>query len=124
MSTIYLDIAQTISLVTRRGDTSKVKYIFKDSSGNPIDCTAYTFFMEVRTSAEDDVTPSTVVSLGNEAFAVESTNNVTMTISDEIMRNVPGATYTYEIEAVKGGETQTWVRGTFYVREDVAIGDG
>ena len=68
MAELNLDISQELNITARRGDSISFTLTFKDSNGDPLDLTdqpidssgnqAYnvSFFMEVRTAADDDST--------------------------------------------------------------------
>ena len=138
MSSINTDIAQTLDITCRRGDTLALDITFKDVSDSnatiPID-SGYEFNMEVRTSGgdnsaspilSDDNSPGTG-SAGTITLNVSdagSTGVLKVTIPDTAMANVPSGTYVYDIQAIQtvSETTTTWVKGGFTVNEDVTIG--
>lgn len=138
MSSINTDIAQTLDITCRRGDTLALDITFKDTSSNdaiiPID-SGYEFNMEVRTSGADNGS-SPILSDANSpgtgtagtitlnSADLGSTGVLKVTIPDTAMANVPSGTYVYDIQAVQdaSGTTTTWVKGGFTVNEDVTIG--
>jgi len=139
MGSINTDIAQTLDITCRRGDTLALDITFKDSSTTdnafiPID-SGYEFNMDVRTTANDNSSspilsdensPGTgtagIISL--DATTGGASGVLKVTIPDTAMANVPGGNYVYDIQAVQTGSetTTTWVKGSFTVNEDVTIG--
>lgn len=138
MSSINTDIAQTLDITCRRGDTLALDITFKDVSDSnatiPID-SGYEFNMEVRTSGADN-SGSPILSDANSpgtgtagtitlnAADSGSTGVLKVTIPDTAMANVPSGTYVYDIQAIQttSSTTTTWVKGGFTVNEDVTIG--
>lgn len=138
MSSINTDIAQTLDITCRRGDTLALDITFKDVSDSnatiPID-SGYEFNMEVRTSGADN-SGSPILSDANSpgtgtagiiTLNVDDAGSVgvlKVTIPDTAMANVPSGTYVYDIQAIQttSATTTTWVKGGFTVNEDVTIG--
>lgn len=138
MASINTDIAQTLDITCRRGDTLALDITFKDTSANnatiPID-TGYEFNMEVRTSGTEDSgspllsdtnSPGTGVhgEISLDAATSGSTGVLKVTISDSAMASIPSGSYVYDIQAIQqaSSTTTTWVKGAFNVNEDVTIG--
>lgn len=139
MGSINTDIAQTLDITCRRGDTLALDITFRDSSTTdnafiPID-SGYEFNMEVRTTATDNSSspilsdvnsPGTGTAGAIELDATTSGANgiLKVTIPDTAMANVPGGSYVYDIQAIQTSSetTTTWVKGSFTVNEDVTIG--
>ncbi len=138
MSSINTDIAQTLDITCRRGDTLALDITFKDVSDSnatiPID-SGYEFNMEVRTSGGDN-SASPILSDANSpgtgtagtitlnASDAGQTGVLKVTVPDTVMANVPSGTYVYDIQAIQTASqtTTTWVKGGFTVNEDVTIG--
>ena len=138
MSSINTDIAQTLDITCRRGDTLALDITFKDVSDSnatiAID-SGYEFNMEVRTSGGDN-SASPILSDANSpgtGTAGTITLNVAdagqtgvlkVTVPDTAMANVPSGTYVYDIQAIQteSETTTTWVKGGFTVNEDVTLG--
>jgi len=133
MASVNTDIAQTLDITCRRGDTFAIDITFRDSSNAnatiPID-SGYTFHMHVRSSDEDDSnTPllSDTVSgsgvygdIALDTTAGGSIGKLSITIDDTPMKGIPGGNYVYDIQAAKDDSSiQTWVQGSFLVNEDV-----
>jgi hypothetical protein len=130
MASINTDIAQTLDITCRRGDTFAVDITFRDSS-NPnttiVLDSGYTFHMHVRSSDEDD-SNAPLLSDGASGTGVHGTitltpganGKVSVLIDDTSMKNIPGGEYVYDIQAAKDDDTiQTWVKGVFLINEDV-----
>jgi len=123
MASVNTDIAQTLDITCRRGDSFGLTINFKQSDGTTAQSlNGYSFEMEVRSTEDDEGTP--VISIDDAAITVvnESGGTISIAITDDVMENVPGDTYVYDIQAVtEAGLTTTWVAGTFIVNEDVTI---
>jgi len=128
MSSINTDIAQTLDITCRKGDTFAIDITFRDSSSNlaPIAIdSVFSFQMQVRSSDQDTGTPI----LGDSTSGTGSAGEITLTpgangvlavtIDDSVMKLVPSGNYVYDIQADKSGAIQTWVKGSFVVNEDV-----
>ena len=130
MASINTDIAQTLDITCRRGDTFAVDITFRDSSNANATIvldSGYTFHMHVRSSDEDD---SNTPLLSDSASGTGVHGTITLTagadgkvsvlIDDTSMKNIPGGEYVYDIQAAKAdGTIQTWVKGVFLINEDV-----
>ena len=139
MGSINTDIAQTLDITCRRGDTLALDITFRDSSTSdnsfiPID-SGYEFNMQVRTAATDNSSSPILSDEGStgtgtagiislDAATSGSNGILKVTIPDTAMANVPGGNYVYDIQAVQPSSetTTTWVKGGFTVNEDVTIG--
>tara|TARA_R110002096_G_scaffold369376_1_gene562623 strand:- start:160 stop:534 length:375 start_codon:yes stop_codon:yes gene_type:complete len=124
MATVNLDIAQTVDITCRRGDTFALDFNFKNAAGNAaLDITSYTFKMEVREDATDDSGSPTISSVNIVcANEVPTSGVVSVSISNTSMAAVEGGSYVYDLQATAAGGTTTWVTGSFEVNEDVTIG--
>ena len=125
MASVNTDIAQTLDITCRRGDTFSLTINFKQSDGtSAVDLTNYTFEMEVRSSADDDG-DSPVISKSNIPISVTNATagTISIGITDTVMETVEGDTYVYDIQAItsNAGATTTWVTGSFTVNEDITI---
>lgn len=127
MASVNTDIAQTLDITCRRGDTFSLTINFKQSDGtSPVDLTGYTFEMEVRSTDEggfgDNLTPILAVEDCPISIVSDSQGQVSITIEDSKMELVEGDVYVYDIQAISSaGVTTTWVAGSFTVNEDVTI---
>lgn len=144
---VNLDIAQTLNITCRRGDTFSLDITLKDSSGTPLllDTNDYEFIMQVRTSAfadkEDGIILSTPAHVPNGAVlgvngfvgyieamsgvvnpAVNVTNEgvVSIKISDSTMREMRSGRYTYDLQYIAALVHTTILTGSFVVNEDVS----
>ena len=124
MASVNTDIAQTLDITCRRGDTFSLTINFKQSDGtSPVDLTGYTFEMEVRSSADDDG-DSPVINKSDIEISITNATGGTISIgvTDTVMETVEGDTYVYDIQAItSAGATTTWVTGSFTVNEDITI---
>lgn len=143
---VNLDIAQTLNITCRRGDTFNLSVTLKDDNG-PIALVdkAYEFIMQVRTSAFNDGVDGLVLTTAkglpsgadNPKFiekmgpsADENISNegvVSIKIPDAIMRDIPSGRYVYDLQYVLPGATAqdsdthtTILKGSFVVNEDVS----
>ncbi len=122
---VNLDIAQTLNITSRRGDTFALDITLKDSSGTvlPLVTSNYTFAMHVRTSAFEDGADGIILStvahkphlaeVGVNGFVgtienmkviegvgnnITNTGVVSIKISDTTMRKVPSGRYVYDLQ--------------------------
>ena len=85
--------------------------------------------MQVRNTALETGTPilgdstSGTGSAGSISLEPGSDGKLSILITDNVMKDVPGGDYVYDIQAAKDGDgsIQTWVKGSFTVNEDVTI---
>ena len=125
MASVNTDIAQTLDITCRRGDTFSLTINFKQSDGtSPVDLSNYSFEMEVRSSADDDG-DSPVINQSDIGISITNATGGTISIgvTDTVMETVEGDTYVYDIQAITAdaGATTTWVTGSFTVNEDITI---
>ena len=125
MASVNTDIAQTLDITCRRGDTFSLTINFKQSDGtSPVDLSNYSFEMEVRSSADDDGN-SPVINKSDIGISITNATGGTISIgiTDTVMETVEGDTYVYDIQAITAdaGATTTWVTGSFTVNEDITI---
>lgn len=156
MAELNLDISQELNITARRGDSISFTLTFKDSDNTAINFENQTlgsndatvkFFMEVRTSADDDSPTPVLRSKENDTDVLPTagadtvsgatgeitvgtggytSGQVTFSISSTHMKDVFAGVYVYDIEYFREDQAgnknkQTWVRGTFTVNEDVTI---
>ena len=143
---VNLDIAQTLNITCRRGDTFSLAVTLKDSSGNALTLvtSGYEFVMQVRTNAFADgadgiilstVTHRPIGALGSEGYVgdiedMKTTDSggdnitnlgvATIKISDVTMRSMPSGSYVYDLQSITGGVHTTILTGSFVVNEDVS----
>jgi hypothetical protein len=132
---INLDVAKRVDIICRKGDTFKLEIDLKDSTGAAVPSNAYTFKMEVRTAdyanAVYSDSDATIVLSTEDAesgatkriTSSTAVGKVTFGVTNTIMKTVSSGMYVYDIEAisVSGGESQTWLYGTFKVNEDISV---
>lgn len=144
---VNLDIAQTLNITCRRGDTFSLDVTLKDSSGTPLslDRDDYEFIMQVRTSAFADGKEGIILSTpahvpsgsvqgengfvgfieemnGNINPAVNVTNEgvVSIKIPASTMREMSSGSYTYDLQYIAASVHTTILTGSFVVNEDVS----
>jgi hypothetical protein len=141
---VNLDVAQTLNITCRRGDTFQLNMILKDSSGNPLvlddsgDTDAYKFAMQIRNSADQDGSVGLIASTSEgvpdgvgsyiviEEIIGDANGNISVVIHDYEMRQVPSGRYVYDLQyRIPSGAPQskdlvkTILKGAFVVNEDV-----
>ena len=144
---VNLDIAQTLNITCRRGDTFSLDITLKDSSGAALSLARddYEFIMQVRTSAFADKKEGIILStpahvpngavLGENGFVgfIEAMNGnvippvnvtdegvVSIKISDSTMREIRSGRYTYDLQYIAALVHTTILTGSFVVNEDVS----
>ena len=148
---VNLDIAQDLNITCRRGDTFNLSVTLKDSSGTGLllKTGKYQFIMQVRDNAFQDgaeglllctvkgqpagADPAGIIqameSDGTDAGTtnVNDQGEITIFISDTVMRSVPSGRYVYDLQYVipsataEGNDTHTTIlKGAFVVNEDVS----
>ena len=120
-----LDVAQKLNITARKGDTFRLSVTFKDSANNFIGTTNYSYRIQVRPSAEDNVSDGALLDIGNTNFDTSGTaGTVVINISANDMASIEGGKYVYDLEATSTLDTtliQTWLKGSFIVNEDVTV---
>ena len=145
---VNLDIAQTLNITCRKGDTFELALTLKNDSGNSLNMLTnnYKFIMQVRTDAANDGAEGLVLSTlyGRPSEAASSTATIepmettdsaaatgtnltqdvaTIKVSAAVMRNVAPGRYVYDLQYTSGGDDafhRTLLKGSFVVNEDVA----
>lgn len=146
---VNLDIAQTLNITCRKGDTFELSLTLKDDGGNSLNMLTnnYKFIMQVRTDAASDGAEGLVLSTayGRPAEAASSTatispiettssdtpvagtnltqNVATIKVPASVMRNVAPGRYVYDLQYTSGDDDsfhRTLLKGSFVVNEDVA----
>jgi len=127
---LNLDTSEEINVITKRGDSLSFDITVKDSDGDAVDLTAYSFDFDVVSGSANrnrtNVVLSNTVGGKNKLLAsVTGADDGTLTVSAtrEAMANVSPGTYLYDISAnhIVNSTTETWFFGTFTVREDITI---
>ncbi len=123
MASVNTDIAQTLDITCRRGDSFSLTLNFKQSDGTTsLNITGYEFEMEVRSTEDDEGTPVISKTDADIVIVDASAGQVSVTITDDIMADIFGDSYVYDIQAISSaGLTTTWVTGSFTVNEDITI---
>ncbi len=113
---VDLSAATQLNICCRRANTFILKANVKDSKGNAIDLTAYSYEMQVR---QYDNGP---IVIPNSSITITGTNAglLTITITDTNM-TVDAGTYVYGVEftLTATGEKETWFFGTFTVQQNI-----
>jgi len=141
---VNLDVAQTLNITCRRGDTFQLNMTLKDSTGAPLildgsgSAQAYKFAMQIRNSADQDgsvgLLASTIEGLPEGASSYVTIEEITgdangvisVVIHDGAMRSFSSGRYVYDLQyIIPGGApsdqdlTKTILKGAFVVNEDV-----
>lgn len=144
---VNLDIAQTLNITCRRGDTFSLAVTLKDSEGTGLKLVekGYEFIMQIRNSAKNDGAEGLILCTAKgqppggaplgiiEAMGPAADNNisdegvVTIKIPDNVMREISSGRYVYDLQYVLPGgganasDTHTTIlKGSFVVNEDVS----
>jgi len=121
MATVSTDIAQTLDITHRRGDTLLLNINFKDSSGTALNIDGYTFKMEIRKENTDDLAGGALISTTPEISSAATNGIILIDVSYTDMQALVGGEYVYDIQAQNASGIQTWVTGEFLVEEDVTV---
>lgn len=122
MATVSTDIAQTLDITHRRGDTLLLNINFKDSSGTALNIDGYTFKMEIRRENTDDALNGALISTIPETSSPATNGIILINVPYTDMIDLVGGEYVYDIQAQNASGIQTWVTGEFLVEEDVTVG--
>ena len=113
---VDLSAATQLNICCRRANTFILKANVKDSKGNAIDLTAYSYEMQVR---QYDNGP---IVIPNSSITIAGTDAglLTITITDANM-TVDAGTYVYGVEftLTATSEKETWFFGTFTVQQNI-----
>ncbi len=113
---VDLSAATQLNICCRRANTFILKANVRDSKGNAIDLTAYSYEMQVR---QYDNGP---IVIPNSSITITGTDAglLTITITDTNM-TVDAGTYVYGVEftLTATGEKETWFFGTFTVQQNI-----
>ena len=145
---VNLDVAQTLNITCRRGDTFQLNMTLKDSSGTGLNLAgaagdgtdAYAFAMQVRDSVDSDgvvgLRASTTEGLPAaassgayvqiEAITGDSSGNITIEITNLNMTTFIPGRYVYDLQykipasGASGADVvKTILKGAFVVNDDV-----
>jgi hypothetical protein len=112
--------AGTYNIVADQGATFTRQLTWKDSAGSPVDLTAYTARMQLRTSVE--AAGSAVLSLTTENNRIVlggTAGTIDLSVEASAMESVAASTYVYDLELVSGSVVTRLVQGTFELRAEV-----
>ena len=117
-SVVNLDVSKRLDVTCRKGDTFSLIINVTDAAGAVVDLTTYSFKMEVR--ATDTSEDSTIT---NDQLTITGTSLgvITITISSSVMAAIASGLYTYDLQTIVSGVTQTWLHGVLQVNEDVTV---
>lgn len=89
-----------------------LKFYSDAAKTTPLNVSAYTFNFNVRTTAG-----ASVLALTNTDFAVVTTNERKVTLSNTATAALTSGTHLYEFTATTGGVVETWDQGTITIEE-------
>jgi hypothetical protein len=147
-SKVNLDVAETLDITCRRGDSFELSLTLKDSSDTALqlETLGYEFLMDVkgarsvqqnRTVARPVIASSakskstTSVTRADGTSIDELTNGfvfsagtdaglVIVTATADVMKEMPVGKYTYDIQQKVGETVTTILKGSFKVNEDIS----
>jgi hypothetical protein len=120
-NTVNLDVAQTLNIICRRGDTFRLTMELTDSNGDPIVTSDFTYLMQVRTDAFDD---SNSPIINDTEFTIQATQvgELIITCPASTMASIASGSYFYDLQTTASdGTVQTWLQGSFEVIEDTSF---
>lgn len=130
---LNLNTAEELNVTVRRGDSMSFDITVKDSDGDPVDLTDYTFDMDIRSrsnvsskSNRSDIVLSTTTG-GKNLLLMSVTGaadgTLTISASREAMANVDAGTYRYDLAAnhSENSTSETWFYGKFIVKPDYTL---
>jgi hypothetical protein len=147
-SKVNLDVAETLDITCRRGDSFELSLTLKDSSDTALqlETLGYEFLMDVKgaRSVQQDGTvarsviassakskSTTSVTRADGTSIDELTNGfvfsagtdaglVIVTATADVMKEMPVGKYTYDIQQKVGETVTTILKGSFKVNEDIS----
>jgi hypothetical protein len=108
------------NIVADQGATFARQLTWKDTAGAPVDLTAYTARMQLRTAI--DATGAAVLELTTENNRIVlggTAGTIDLTVAATAMAAVAASTYVYDLELVDGSVVTRLVQGTFELRGEV-----
>lgn len=139
-SKVNLDVSEKLNITCKRGDTFNLGLLMKDSSGDPIDVSAYVFLMQVK-GDPDPVTGERPLIMGTNQigkkasssdddlftnFDISSTSSGDVTIKAlaSVMAKILPGSYVYDIQqsvrSATGDVVTTIFEGRFIVNDDIS----
>lgn len=120
-NTVNLDVAQTLNIICRKGDTFRLSMELTDSEGESIVTSDFSYIMQVRTDAFDN-TASPVLNTDDFTFQTTQVGELIITASAATMAAVESGSYFYDLQTTSSDSTvQTWLQGGFEVIEDTSF---
>ncbi len=104
------------NILARQGKTFSFTFTIK-TNNVPWNLTGYTARMQVRPSAVSSTKYLDLVSPTN--ISLNSTGQVTVSVSATTMAGIPFGTHVYDIELVTGSEVYPVLEGNFAIRQEV-----
>lgn len=124
MTTSNSDIAGTLNLKAKRGDTFVRALTFTDSLDAAIDLSGSTVVMEIRKRAQGiagELLLTASTTSGEIVISGAGDNVVTVTIPADDM-NIVAGTHQYELEITSaGGVRTTYLKGNFELAQDLVL---
>lgn len=133
MADINLDIAQELNVTIRRGDSLSFDVTVRDTDGDAVDLTDYTFDMDVRSSSRvssknnrSDIVISNTPGGKNLLLLTLSgaaDGTLSVTASREATAEIAPGSYNFDISAnhITNSTSQTWFYGRLVVNRDYTL---
>ena len=130
---LNLDVSQELNITIRRGDTLNFDITVKDSDGDAVDLTQYTFDMDIRQSRSvraksvrsDIVLSNSPGGKNSLLLTLSGSADGTLTVSAtrEAIANIAPGSYVFDISAnkISDASSQTWFFGRFTVNADYTL---
>lgn len=106
-----------LNITTYQGDTMSIGLVFRDSLGNPLDVTGWTFLAHILDTFADDTVVAPVVI---DCTVTDGPNGaVTMTLTSPASTPLDGP-YVYDLQGTEpGGDVRTYLAGALTVEPEV-----
>jgi len=103
----------TINYEEYVGDTLSIKLTWKDAAGNPFDLTSHSALLNIKVLVSDTSPLLTLTSAAGGVVLGNSTDNITVIISDTQTATLGKGKYVYALELTEpSGNVNTLVVGT------------
>ena len=116
--TYNADIARKLRIILRKGDSFLMNAEIKNSDGDDIDMSVYTFNMHIKETEES--VSSVLSSTANQITLTGGSGVLTVEISADNTASIDEGDYVYDIEVINSNNFKTtWLYGDLCVNQDV-----